>query len=77
MAPIRSGQLVPVASAADVPAIAELRALWSGAPCDAAFRRDVAEWLEAVTATADERGHARVVVSPAERALPLYRRAGS
>jgi GNAT superfamily N-acetyltransferase len=32
--------------------------------------------LEAVIATADERGYARLVLSPAERALPFYERAG-
>jgi GNAT superfamily N-acetyltransferase len=32
--------------------------------------------LDAVIATADERGYARLVLSPAERALPFYERAG-
>jgi GNAT superfamily N-acetyltransferase len=32
--------------------------------------------LDAVIAAADERGYARLVLSPAERALPFYRRAG-
>jgi GNAT superfamily N-acetyltransferase len=32
--------------------------------------------LEAVTAAADERGYARLVLSPSARALPFYRRAG-
>jgi GNAT superfamily N-acetyltransferase len=32
--------------------------------------------LAAVVATADERGYARLVLSPSERAIPLYVRAG-
>jgi GNAT superfamily N-acetyltransferase len=32
--------------------------------------------LDAVIATADERAYARLVLSPAERALPFYLRAG-
>jgi GNAT superfamily N-acetyltransferase len=32
--------------------------------------------LAAVVAAADERGYARLVLSPTERALPFYRRAG-
>ena len=32
--------------------------------------------LDAVIAAADERGYARLVLSPAERALPFYERAG-
>jgi GNAT superfamily N-acetyltransferase len=139
MAPVRTEALVRVATARDVAAIAELRALWStGAAPAPRFARDVAEWLEeegdrrttwlaerdgaavglaslfeyrrmpkpgrpasrwgyvsnmfvreearnqgvgtalldAVIAAADERGYARLVLSPAERALPFYRRAG-
>ena len=139
MAPVRTEPLVRVATARDVAAIAELRALWSTGTAPAPrFARDVAEWLEeegdrrttwladrggaavglaslfeyrrmpkpgrpasrwgyvsnmfvreeardqgvgtalldAVIAAADERGYARLVLSPAERALPFYRRAG-
>ena len=32
--------------------------------------------LAAIVAVADERGYARLVLSPSERALPFYRRAG-
>ena len=32
--------------------------------------------LDAVIAAADERGYARLVLSPAERAIPFYERAG-
>jgi GNAT superfamily N-acetyltransferase len=32
--------------------------------------------LDAVIAAADERGYARLVLSPSERAVPFYRRAG-
>ena len=32
--------------------------------------------LSAVITAADERGYARLVLSPSERALPFYRRAG-
>ena len=139
MAAVRTEALVRVATARDVAAIAELRALWSTGTAPAPrFARDVADWLEeegdrrttwlaerdgaavglaslfeyrrmpkpgrpasrwgyvsnmfvraeardqgvgtalldAVIAAADERGYARLVLSPAERALPFYRRAG-
>jgi GNAT superfamily N-acetyltransferase len=44
----------------------------------AAFRdRGIgAALLDAIVTTADERGYARLVLSPSERALPFYRRAG-
>jgi GNAT superfamily N-acetyltransferase len=32
--------------------------------------------LQAILATADERGYVRLVLSPSARAVPLYRRAG-
>lgn len=32
--------------------------------------------LDAIVAAADERGYARIVLSPSERAIPFYRRAG-
>ena len=35
-----------------------------------------AELLATIVASADERGYVRLVVSPADRARPLYRRAG-
>lgn len=138
MAPVRTEALVRVATPADVAAVAELRALWTGATATPRFARDVAEWLEeegdrrttwlaerdgaavglvslfeyrrmpkpgrpasrwgyvsnmfvreearnqsigsalldAVIAAADERGYARLVLSPAEPALPFYARAG-
>ena len=44
---------------------------------DEARNRGVgAALLAAVIAAADERGYARLVLSPSERALPFYRRAG-
>jgi GNAT superfamily N-acetyltransferase len=43
---------------------------------DARNRGIGAALLDAVIAAADERGYARLVLSPSERALALYRRAG-
>lgn len=122
----------------DIPAVAALRAQWTGATSDPAFERSVARWLasegdrrlvwlatsdgeaaglasmleyhrmprpdrlnsrwgyvgnmfvredlrnrgigaallDAIIAEADARGYARIVLSPTERAVPFYRRAG-
>jgi len=129
---------VRLAGADDITAIAALRAQWTGAEADSAFRQRVVEWLEAeggrrlvwlatlsgepagmatlleyhrmprpdrldsrwgyvgnmfvhedlrnrgigsallaaIVATSEERGYQRLVLSPTERAVPFYRRAG-
>jgi GNAT superfamily N-acetyltransferase len=129
---------VRLAGADDIAAIAALRAQWTGAEADPAFRERVVAWLAAegdrrlvwlashdeepagmatlleyrrmprpdrldsrwgyvgnmfvreplrdrgigsallaaIVGTAEERGYARLVLSPTERAVPFYRRAG-
>jgi GNAT superfamily N-acetyltransferase len=129
---------VRLTGAADIPAIAALRAQWTGATSDPEFERRVRAWLEAegerrlvwlatrgdeptglasmleyhrmprpdrldsrwgyvgnmfvredlrnrgigsallaaIVAESNARGYARLVLSPTERAVPLYRRAG-
>jgi GNAT superfamily N-acetyltransferase len=130
--------VIRIAGAADVAALAQLRARWSDTPADVAFERRMADWLasegerrttwlatldgqpvgmasmleyrrmprpgrddsrwgyvgnmfvreqardrgigskllNAIIATAEQRGYVRLVLSPSERALAFYRRAG-
>jgi hypothetical protein len=76
---------VRVAGAADVAALAALRARWSaGMDADTGFEQRMAAWLADegnrrttwLATAADERGYARLVLSPSARSVPFYERAG-
>jgi hypothetical protein len=64
---------VRLAGPEDIAKVAALRAQWTGAISDPEFERRVRDWL---VAEADTRGYARLVLSPTQRAVPFYRRAG-
>lgn len=80
-----------LAGAEDIAAIAALRARWTAAQADKAFlgirrqhvrprgpanRGTGSALLGAIIAESEARDYARLILSPTERAVPFYRRAG-